>query len=349
MSQQPGTDVVTRSPEEIARITQEAQALVKLSDEQIEAISLSISQAEKLVATVLEPGIDFGIHPGTSSMALRESGGSKIANAFNCYPEHTILHIREDDEVISYLIQVKLIHRGTGRVVAIGVGACSTMETKYAYRWVDNPGEYGLDKSSLKYDNRKKKWRIPNPDTEDLGNTILKMASKRAEIDAAQSLPGVSSALKKLFMGKGRKPQDETPNWQTFWGEVSALGLSEDDVHQLLGIKSMKDWLSKGKSLNEAVQSLAEKLAKGAKPPSTQKEGSAEDAPWEELGNRGEEKPQRELESIKTGAELLRACFDDFNLQPDAVYAELNITSLTELTETPADAYNRIAAARRKA
>lgn len=327
----------------------ESQALITLSNVQIETIKETISQAEKLVSSVLEPEIDYGIHPGTDSMALKDSGGSKIANAFNCYPEHTILHVREDDEVISYLIQAKLINRASGKVVAIGVGACSTMESKYAYRWVTNPEDYGHDKSSLKHDKRKGKWRIPNPETEDLGNTILKMASKRAEIDATQSLPGVGSALRKLFMGKGKKLPSEKPNWQTFWGEVSALGLSEDDVHQLLGIKSMKDWLSKGKSLNDAVRTLAQKLAKGAKPPSTQQDVSTE-APWEDIENLGKEtegeKPKRDPESIKTGAELLRACFEDFNLQPDAVYAELNINLLTELTETPANAYTRIATAR---
>jgi hypothetical protein len=343
MSQQPGTEVLLNlTPEEIARITAQAQALVKLTDEQITSIGESIKQAEKLVTTVLEPDIDFGIHPGTSSMALRDSGGSKIANAFNCFPDYTILNIREDDEVISYLIQVKLIHRGTGRVVATGVGACSTMESKYAYRYVEDPAELGLDKASLKFDKKKKKWRIPNPETEDLGNTILKMAAKRGEIDASQSLPGVSSALKKLFLGKVKgKDQNDGHAWQKFWGEVTALGLSEAGVHEMLGIKSLKDdWLAKGKGLNEAAEVLAKMVASGRQK--------------KEVFDRFHQPlpPPRNLETIKLVADLLRACNEDFGLQPAQVYAELNVGSAGELeallqTKSAAACYTEIATVRK--
>ena len=38
-------------------------------------------------------------------------------------------------------------------------------------------------------------YRIRNPDLLDLDNTILKMASKRAEVDATLSLPGVSGVF----------------------------------------------------------------------------------------------------------------------------------------------------------
>lgn len=328
------------SPEE-AEAIRRAQALIKLSDDDIKNITKTIQQAEKLVSSVLQQDIDYGLHPGTYSMALKDTGGSTIANAFNCYPEHTILHLREDEEVISYLVQAKLISRVSGKVVAVGVGACSTMESKYAYRWVDDPAEYGLEKSGLKYDKKKRKYRIPNPEAEDLGNTILKMASKRAEIDAAQSLPGVGSALKKLFNKDRKEPK---PNWQTFYGELTALELNEESAKQMLGIKSFnKDWLAKGRSLNEAVQILAQRIAKGEKP----SDKSADEA-FEELGKQpGESSEKRDPESVTTGAELLRACFDDFSLQPEHVYAELNINNLTELTETPANAYIRIAAARK--
>lgn len=75
--------------------------------------------------------------------------------------------------------------------------------------------------------------------------------------------------------------------------------------------------------------------------------GTAADVPWEAIEKLGKtEGEKRDPESIKTGADLLQVCLEDFNLQEDAVYAELNINSLMELAETPADAYRRIAAAR---
>ena len=355
MAENPGGMGVARRAVEVERIypTDESQSLVKLTDAQIDSIRQTILQAEKLVFTVLEGGVDYGPHPGTDSLALKDCGASKIANAFNCYPEHVILHLTENEDLVSYLIQAKLTNRATGRIVAIGVGACSTMESKYAYRWVMNPEEYGHDKTSLKYDKNKKKWRIPNPDIEDLGNTILKMASKRAEVDASQGLPGVSSALVKLLQGKKRteKALYDGPNWQKFWGEVAALGLTEDDVHSLLGIKSLKDdWLAKGKSLNQAVEIVAQKVATSQ---TTVIDGhEVMEVPWEGLRSvtsKDESTPKfkRDPGQIKDIAGLLRACNEDFKLQPADVYKELGFSSAQQITKKPEDCYREIAAVRR--
>jgi hypothetical protein len=307
--------------------------IVKLSDLAIQQTTEVIHQAEKLVMEVLEPGIDFGIHPGTSSMALKDCGASKIANAFNTYPEHTILHyVEKEGDLISCLIQTKLILRNTGQVVASGVGSCSTMETKYAYRWVENPEDYGFDKSGLKYDKKKGKYRVPNPDIEDVGNTIVKMASKRSETDATQSLPGVGSALKKLFerkeqttrdikQNKSPKREGEGPRWNTFWGEVQALGLTEQKVYEILQVKSItEDWLKDGKTLNDATVALAK--AVGLAP-----------------GEPGKPQPpiqERDPASITDVNALFRACMNDFGMQPAVVCKELGYPNALALNESGA-------------
>jgi hypothetical protein len=343
----PETGMITEEEGQKTRALQTSQGLVRLSDVDILMTKETIEQAEKLVASVLEPEIDFGLHPGTNSIAVKDSGAAKIYNGFNTFPEHVILHITEKDDLISYLVQAKLVHRISGAVVGSGVGACSTMESKYAYRWVRNPEEYGFDRKSLRYDKERKKWRITNPEIEDLGNTILKMASKRSELDAANSLPGVASGLKKLFLkydkegnhGKGKAATE--PRWATFWSEVGALGLAEDQVHEMLGVKSMKDWLSSGKGLNEAIQLLAKKV-------SEQGESTKVEEPE---ARPGDTKPKRDPKSIKTVSDLLRVCNEDFGLQPGTVYAELNVSSASQLAndieekrKTLADCYTQIAA-----
>jgi len=55
-------------------------------------------------------------------------------------------------------------------------------------------------------------------------------------------------------------------------------------------------------------------------------------------------KPKRDPESIKTINELLKACHDDWGMQPKAVYAELNAKSASEITELPSECYRRIQA-----
>ena len=59
-------------------------------------------------------------------------------------------------------------------------------------------------------------------------------------------------------------------------------------------------------------------------------------------------KPERDLSTLKTITDMYKACFADFGLQPKAVMAELNITSWTELTLTPVEAYKTIASVRAK-
>jgi len=49
---------------------------------------------------------------------------------------------------------------------------------------------------------------------------------------------------------------------------------------------------------------------------------------------------------LKTIEAMLKACFDDFGLQPKQVLAELGVSKQTEITESPAGCYTRIAAVR---
>jgi hypothetical protein len=62
-------------------------------------------------------------------------------------------------------------------VLGSGMGSCSTMETKYRYRW---KGE-GRNKA-----------RTENPDIADVYNTCLKMGVKRAQIAATLTVTGAS-------------------------------------------------------------------------------------------------------------------------------------------------------------
>ena len=57
-------------------------------------------------------------------------------------------------------------------------------------------------------------------------------------------------------------------------------------------------------------------------------------------------KPKRDPETIKTINDLLKACNQDFKMQPNAVYKELGYKSQSEITEKPSECYMRIAAVR---
>jgi hypothetical protein len=232
-----------------------------LTPKSIELIKRNIKLVEQMVMEIMEEGVDYGTLPGTPGPGLWDPGASTIINHFNCYPEHKILKAEETDSLISYIIETQLVSRDSRQIVATGLGASSTRETKHKYRWVLDPGEYGYEKQGLKTktDDGKTKYRIPNPEYGELVNTIVKMAAKRSEVDAAQCLPGVARALRKLF---GKKLPQKGEEWKHFWGKVRQIGLTQDEAHSILGVKSMKDWLDQGKTIEDAIEILMRQPAK---------------------------------------------------------------------------------------
>lgn len=264
--------------------------------------------------------------------------------AFNCYPEPTILRVVENEEFISYIIQSRLISRQTGNVVGNGIAAASTRETKHKYRWAENPEEEGYPREKLK--KKGDKYRIPNPEYGDLVNTIVKMAAKRSEVDAAESLPGVGSALRKLFQRQMPKAGEE---WKHFWGKIRQIGLTDKETHSILGVASMKDWLQQGKTLDEALDILM------AGQPQIVPEGIINDALEQKVIAKADEvkpekpkpeKPKRDPETIKTIQELYKACYEDWVMQPLEVIHDLGYKNQIDITELPKECYLKIRAVR---
>lgn len=261
---------------------QEHPAVPTVSAQAIAETKQQIGLLQEMARDILKRGIDYGRVPGTPQDSLWDPGASTITSAFNCFPgDRRILSLRDDSDKIAAVVEVPLISRATGKVMAAGVGAASTLEAKYKYRWVKagEARQLGYDEEALKSlrtridkTTDEVEYRIPNPEHGELLNAILKMASKRAEVDAAESLPGVASVLRQLFGGQSagggpgsdRSAYSPSPLWSRFWGEVQRLGLTQNQAHQKLGVASMKDWLSQGRSLDDAVASLIQSLAEEA-------------------------------------------------------------------------------------
>ncbi len=155
----------------------------------------------KLLSEVLKKnmvrGHHYGKFPGWQNDQLLEPGASLIMNGFGVYADPRITERFEDDEghfrynVVVYLHPIK----SACTVVAAGVGSASTREVKYAYRWVpeqDIPKGYEKVELRSKLSASRTLYRVPNEELGDLENTVLKMATKRAEVDACNHLPGVS-------------------------------------------------------------------------------------------------------------------------------------------------------------
>lgn len=133
---------------------------------QVEATMKKISQFQKVVQSTLHQNHDYGIVPGTDKPTLLKPGAEKILMMMGLQSEFEIVDSTRDFEkgFFQYQVRCKLF-RGD-MLITEGLGSCNTRERKY-----------------LKMD----------PYTMD--NTVLKMAKKRALVDAALLVASLSDVF----------------------------------------------------------------------------------------------------------------------------------------------------------
>lgn len=155
-----------------------------------------IQQMQNVVQKTLKKGHDFGEVPETSKPTLLKPGGEKICMLFGLNPEYEFLQTTEDydKEFFSYNIRCTLFRNG--QPVAQGVGSCNSKEKKYRFINVDEIPENYIGQSEQITDKYgRTKYKINNPDICSLVNTILKMAKKRAFIDAVLQVASLSEVF----------------------------------------------------------------------------------------------------------------------------------------------------------
>lgn len=144
------------------------------------AVREQVNQIQYLMKSVLKSGTHFGVIKGTDKPTLLQPGAEKIAYMFKLVPSYKVDREHLGNGHREYTVECTLTSRDTGEVMGLGVGECSTMESKYRYRW----DGYG-----------KSRKRVENPDIADVWNTCLKMAKKRAFVDAVKSTTAASDVF----------------------------------------------------------------------------------------------------------------------------------------------------------
>lgn len=177
----------------------------KVDTEMINNTLGKIQTFQTLINQSLKVDQDYGVIPGTGNKpTLLKPGAEKINMLLGTTPEYEFLSETEDfrSGLFFYKIRCTLIkiYVQDGIVAKVpvsqGVGSCSTHEKKYRYLSVSKTQlSPDVDVALLPW--KKDKWgnvkyTIPNPDLADLANTVLKMAKKRAYIDATLQLAALS-------------------------------------------------------------------------------------------------------------------------------------------------------------
>lgn len=180
-----------------------------------------VNLVQEVMAQVMKENTHYGTIPGCPKPSLYKPGAEVLRVTFNLGAELPKVEIKDLPGGHREAVVTVAIKDHTGRIIAEGVGSCSTLESKYRYRKSEGestgkpvPGAYwdakkannlskmqellgGKGFSVKKVDGvwmimKAGEGRTENPDPADQYNTVLKMAKKRAFVDAILTATGAS-------------------------------------------------------------------------------------------------------------------------------------------------------------
>ena len=160
------------------------------------AIQDQVNAIQQVLRGVMKEDVHYGVIPGTKSPTLYKPGAEKIMATFRLSADPEIEDLSTPDE---YRYRVKVILRSpTGAYLGAGIGECSTVVEKYKWSacYIQKELEATDEaRKRVKYSQYKGKVKEVNQirtNPADLANTVLKMAKKRALVDAVLTTTAAS-------------------------------------------------------------------------------------------------------------------------------------------------------------
>lgn len=192
---------------------------------------LAYQAKKELIDSIMKPGVDYGIIPGTTKNTLLKAGAEKATSFFGLAARFRDAQIVEDftgkdhdGEPFFFYRRTCELWRGNYLIASVD-GSCNSFEKKYRYRGGERVcpecGKPAIKKSKFppKTDPKaapgfycyskiggcgaefsandpaiinQELGQVKNPDIADVANTILKMADKRALVAATLIATGLS-------------------------------------------------------------------------------------------------------------------------------------------------------------
>jgi hypothetical protein len=216
---------------------------------------------QEILKGVMTEGQHYGKIPGAGDKpTLLKPGAEKIMSTFQLWPDPEVEDLSFND-VIRYRVKIKLINKVSGITEGAGVGECSTEEEKYKWRAVVSEDEWNATDEAHKRIKFGKKWengkqvgyQIKQIRTNpyDLANTVVKMAKKRALVDAVLTATAASDIFTQdiedmppevLNRGNGKataqKPPTKEPQRKSEQKEPTPEGEKsvKDKLHEELSL-----------------------------------------------------------------------------------------------------------------
>lgn len=181
-----------------------------------ESLKRQVALIQNAMKTVMKDGEHYGVIPGCGKKpSLLKPGAEKLSTVFRLAPKYRITKSELGNGHREYEVTCTLTHINSGLFVGQGVGSCNTMEGKYRYRTGEVeftgkpvPGGYWKDRNieliggrghQVKKNPDTGQWeiaiagdKVEHDNPADYYNTVLKMAKKRAHVDAVLTATAAS-------------------------------------------------------------------------------------------------------------------------------------------------------------
>ena len=247
---------------------EQAAALVLTPIMNVDLAKKRLAEFQEFVSGYLKEDEDYGIIPGTKKPCLWKPGADKLCELYGLADDYEILTQVErfdaEPALFDYTVKCILTSRRDRGLVATGLGSCNTYEAKYKWReaqrlcpqchqpfiikgkeeygggWFCFPKKGGCGAKFGDGDpaiENQKAGRIPNDDIAAQKNTVLKMAKKRAKVDAVLSATRSSG----LF----EQGEDDLPDTRN---EPAARPVRSGAVEREAGAAPLKNGNGNGKA-----------------------------------------------------------------------------------------------------
>ena len=243
-----------------------AATRVRPMSTQVAEVRQNINLIQEAMKATMKKDVHYGVIPGCQKPSLYKPGAEVIIALFKLSTDPIVTDLSKDSE-IRYQVKVNITARDSS-FIGSGIGECSSGEEKYMWRAAVCQEEFDATPEHLRRIKFKKNYNNPhleiaqvrvNPS--DMANTILKMAKKRALIDAVLTATGASDIfsqdIEELPEGYIPDPSVEntatvTPEAQETISQGNGNVISEPQRKRLYAIAMgagmdkdvFKEWLS---------------------------------------------------------------------------------------------------------
>jgi hypothetical protein len=177
--------------------TNELQTVQHGAAMSLKQVTDRVNLVHKVLDTVMKKDTHYGTVPGCGGkMVLLKPGADVLAMTFRLVPQFAVTRTEMLDGHREYDVTCSM-YSAEGSMLGQGVGSASTMEKKYRYR-KDAKGN-----------------QAENHDIADVYNTVLKIAKKRAHIDATLTVTGAADLFTQDLIDEDQEPPKQAPAMPT--------------------------------------------------------------------------------------------------------------------------------------